>query len=146
MRTTEAPSTATEVVGDLRLALERGAPLAAAIDERTAPRHLDVALTVARACAASGAPAAEPLDRAAAALRARAVEAAERATHSAQARLSAVVMTVLPAAMLLVLLATSGPVRGAVATPIGLGCVVAGALLNAAGWRWMQRIIERAAR
>lgn len=146
VRNTEPPATAAAVVDELRHALDRGRPLVEIIDDHTAGPHLDVALTVLRACASSGAPAAEPLDRAAAALRGRAAEAADRSTHSAQARLSALVMTLLPVAMLAVLLATSHAVRGAVITPVGLACTIGGALLNVAGWWWMRRIIDRSAR
>ena len=67
--------------------------------------------------------------------------AAERRTQSAQARLSAVVMTVLPLAMLGLLLVTSSTTRQAATTPLGLLVIATGAVLNLAGWRWMRRII-----
>ena len=108
----------------------------------------DVALVVAvvTACLDDGGPAAEPLDRAAGVLRARSAERAERQVQSAQARLSATVLTWLPVVMLLVLLTTSAAARGVVASPYGIVLVVAGGALNAAGWWWMRRIIDRAAR
>ena len=108
--------------------------------------NLDIAVTVLAACATSGGPAAEPLDRAAAVLRGRAAASAERRTQSAQARMSAVVMTVLPVAMLALLIATSGSVRDAVRAPIGLVVIAAGLSLNALGWRWMRRLIDGASR
>ena len=115
---------------------------------RVAPPTPDVALVLAvvTACLDHGGPAAEPLDRAAGVLRARAAERAERQVQSAQARLSATVLTWLPVVMLLVLLATSGATRRVVASPYGVVLVVAGGALNAAGWWWMRRIIDRAAR
>ena len=95
-----------------------------------------------RACAEHGGPPGEPIDRAAATLRGRAADLAERRTHSAQARLSAVVMTWLPIAMLALLLVSSASVRAAVTGPAGLLVVASGAILNFVGWRWMGRIIE----
>lgn len=145
VRSTAEPVSAAHAVRSVVLALERGTPLSEAAEAAGRADHLDLALTVIRACALAGSPAAEPLDRAAAALRARAAEAADRATHSAQARLSAVVMTVLPVAMLGLTAATSSSVRGALATPAGVTCVALGAMANIAGWRWMRRIIARAA-
>lgn len=147
IRRTPPPASAAGPVDALVLALDRGVPLvdaATTIDPVDA--HLDLALTVIRACAATGGAAAEPLDRAASALRGRAAEAADRRTHSAQARLSAVVMTVLPTAMLLLLVLTSASIRAVVATPLGLVCIGAGVALNVVGWRWMRGLIDGAAR
>lgn len=115
---------------------------------RAAPLPPDAALVAAvvSACLEQGGPAAEPIDRAAGVLRARAAERDERRVQSAQARLSAVVLTSLPVAVLVVLVATSGAVRNVVSSPLGLTVVVIGSLLNIAGWWWMRRIVERAAR
>ena len=55
--------------------------------------------------------------------------------------MSASVMTLLPVALLAVLLATSSPVRGAVVSPVGIAVVAAGGGVNAIGWWWMRRII-----
>jgi len=142
VRATSAPAHAPEAIGAVALALDRGASLTAALDAAAGhDAELDLALTVLRACAAHGGPPGEPLDRAAATLRGRAADRAERRTHSAQARLSAVVMTWLPIAMLLVLLTTSASVRAAVARPTGGAVLVLGGALNLIGWRWMRRII-----
>lgn len=108
--------------------------------------HMTLALTVVAAVLEHGGQAAEPLDRAAAVLRARAAEHAERQVQSAQARLSAQVMSLLPIAVLALLLGTSVSVRSAVATPAGILVVSTGIALNAAGWHWMRRIIRRSAR
>ena len=123
------------------LAIERGVPVIDAIGQTAADRHLDLALTVVRACATAGGSPAEPLDRAASALRARAADAADRSVHSAQARMSAIVMTALPVAMLLLLTLTSPAIRRAALSPLGLTCITVGAVLNLAGWRWMRRVI-----
>lgn len=115
---------------------------------RAAPLPPDAALVAAvvSACLEQGGAAAEPIDRAAGVLRARAAERDERRVQSAQARLSAVVLTWLPVAVLVVLVVTSGAVRSVVSTPLGLTVVVIGSMLNIAGWWWMRRIVERAAR
>lgn len=136
------PTGCVDAIRQVEMALTRGAPLRHALDqgEPTSP-DLDVAFVVLRACAEAGGPPAEPIDRAAAALRARSADAAERATYSAQARMSAAVMTVLPLALAAVLLATSRSVREVVVSPSGAAIVLVGALMNLAGWWWMRRII-----
>ena len=137
----DPPSSCTATVETIRLALHRGASLRQACAIDSCPAQLDVALTVIRACAGHGGSAAEPLSRTAATLRGRAADAAERRTQSAQARMSAVVMTILPVCMLSLLLLTSGSVRMFVGSPDGFGVVVIGAALNVAGWRWMRHLI-----
>lgn len=142
LRTTEPPASCAAHVDDIVLALRRGTRLADALAGPTLSPHVDLAVTVLRACALNGGPPAEPLDRAAATLRGRAADAAERQTQSAQARLSAVVMTILPVAMLALLLATSPATRAAALTPTGSVVTAIGVALNVAGWRWMRRIIS----
>jgi tight adherence protein B len=140
---TERPHCIAGALAPAMLALERGASVGNAIDEVDSDSpHLGLVVVVLRACAGSGGAAAEPIDRAAAALRQRAALAAERATQSAQARLSAIVMTLLPGAMLLILLATSGAVRSTLISPVGVVLLSAGASLNLSGWLWMRRIID----
>lgn len=146
VRSTPGPATAPAEFAQLSLALDRGTPLDRAVASTGAGGDLAVALTVIRACAVTGAPAAEPLDRAATALRARAAESAERRTQSEQARLSAIVMTILPGAMLAILVATSSSVRDVLGSPAGIGIVLAGTAANLVGWRWMRRIVGSAAR
>ena len=82
-----------------------------------------LAFTVLRSCARFGGPAAAPLERAAATLRARDAVAAEQLAQSAQARLSARVLTLVPVALLALLAITDPKVRAAVATPAGLAVV-----------------------
>jgi hypothetical protein len=107
---------------------------------------LAIVLAVVTACLEHGGPAAEPLDRAAGVLRGRAAERAERRVQSAQARLSATVLTWLPIAVLAVMVTTSPAVRRVVVSPIGTAVVTIGAIVNLVGWWWMRRIVERAAR
>lgn len=127
----------------MRLQLERGAPLRVALEPRPpVPVHLDLVLVVLRACAVHGGPPAEPIDRAAAALRQRAAVIAERRSQSAQAHMSAVVMSVLPGVLLAVLLITSSSVRSTLGTPAGLTVVSLGITVNLAGWWWMRRLIR----
>jgi tight adherence protein B len=144
LRTADPPASCSAYVDEIVFALDRGSRLADALAGPTPSPHLDLAVTVLRACALNGGPPAEPLDRAAATLRGRAADAAERQTQSAQARLSAVVMTILPVAMLVLLLATSSTTRAAASTPTGSVAIVLGAALNIGGWRWMRRIIAGA--
>lgn len=141
LRTTDPPASCSAHIDEVVLTLDRGSRLADALAGPTPSPHLDLAVTVLRACAINGGPPAEPLDRAAATLRGRAADAAERQTQSAQARLSAVVMTILPTAMLALLFATSSTTRTAAMTPIGSVAIALGAALNIGGWRWMRRII-----
>ena len=117
-----------------------GALDAAGVDPASA---VGLAFTVLRSCARFGGPAAAPLERAAATLRARDAVAAEQRAHSAQARLSARVLTLVPIALLILLAITDGNVRAAVATPAGATVVALGGVLNAAGALWMRRIIGR---
>ncbi len=132
----------------IRLAIARGRPVGEAVTaEGSTPAvgatHLSTARSVIAVAATLGGSAAAPLDRVAAALRLRAVDGQERSTHSAQARLSAHVMTVVPLVMLGVLVAADPDVRAVVARPIGAGCVSLGLVLNLSGWTWMRRTIGR---
>lgn len=136
-----APALA-KLVAPIGLALDRGDPVAGAARRVVSgDSSVDLALAVVRACAELGGPAAQPLDRTASTLRARAADLAERQVHSAQARLSAVVLTILPGAALALLVATSEATRTAVTAPSGVICLGAGAALNTTGWWWMRRII-----
>ncbi|MGH9132451.1 MAG: type II secretion system F family protein, partial [Ilumatobacteraceae bacterium] len=142
LRTAPSAPALTSMMAPIGLALDRGSSVAAATHRvTTSNASVDLALGVVRACAELGGPAARPLDRTAATLRARAADVAERQVHSAQARLSAIVLTLLPVAALAVLAVTSEPSRAALTSPAGVLCLVAGTTLNAVGWWWMRRII-----
>ena len=143
LRTSPSPIAIAPLVASMCLSLDRGLPVGDALRQaQSASPHVNMVLTVLRACAEHGGPAGEPLDRTAATLRVRAADRADRLTQSAQARMSAVVMTCLPVAMLALMMLTSASVRGAVFSPVGITAVAAGAVLNAAGWLWMRHTID----
>jgi tight adherence protein B len=145
--TVPPPACVAPQIAPVVLALERGASVSTALaDVAAGAPDLDLVVVVLRACAEHGGESAEPIDRAAAALRQRAALAGERRTNSAQARMSALVMTCLPGAMLVLLVVTSRPVRGAATSPVGLFVLSAGIVLNLAGWGWMRRLIAGATR
>jgi tight adherence protein B len=145
--TVAPPDCVARQLAPVVLALERGTSVSGALaDVHAGAPDLDLVVVVLRACAEHGGASAEPIDRAAAALRQRAALAGERRTNSAQARMSALVMTCLPGAMLVLLMSTSRSVRGATTSPAGLAALGAGIALNAAGWEWMRRLIARATR
>lgn len=68
----------------------------------------------------------------------------ERRAHSAQARLSAMVLTWVPAAVALLSMSVDERVRHVLlATPLGGVCLVGGLGLAITGQRWIQRLVER---
>lgn len=124
--------------------LHRGRSLVDAVARDADPSTaVGFALGVLRTCARLGGPASAPLERAAATLRTRAAIAEEQRVQSAQARLSARVLTLVPLALLALLASAEPDVRGALATAPGGAAVAVGASLNAGGWLWMRRIIGR---
>ena len=129
------------------LALVRGRSLADALEPASDDPAGAVALLtpVMIAAAELGGPAAGALDRVADTLVARAAEREERRTNSAQARLSARVLTTLPFAVLAVLLLTEPTIRATLATPAGITCLAIGCTLNGLGWWWMRHVIGRVA-
>ena len=124
-------------------ALRRGRGLADALDsmpvDPSTPHGLVV--PVLAASAHMGGPAASAMDRVAVTLQARDAERAERRTASAQARLSARVLSTVPFAVLALLAVTEPSVRAALVTAAGAACLVVGGGLNLAGWWWMRRLI-----
>lgn len=140
-----------EAVRPLHHHLGRGSTVADAVrrwtddpaDGPETSRHLHDVASVVRVCATVGGSISEPLDRTAAALRQHAADQLERDAQTAQARLSARVLTVVPLAVLGLLLVVEGDVRDTVTTPTGASVVGAGIVLNIVGARWMRRIIER---
>ena len=143
-----------EVTDGIRLRLERGVNLdtaLAAIDAPVGRRgnrrhravgvHLQLALSVIGAAATHGGHIAQVLDRVAAALRLRAADEHERAAQSAQARLSAHVLTALPVGFLVLLVLADRAVRDVIASPIGISMVALGGVLDALGWLWMRSIV-----
>jgi tight adherence protein B len=137
-----APEPVVRSLAPVLLALDRGASLSTAVlTARHRSSALDTAVTVISACATLGGPAAEPLDRVAATMRRRVADTADRRAQSAQARLSALTLTVLPAGVLFVLAITSAPVRHGITTTAGAVGIGVGLALNGLGWWWMRRII-----
>jgi tight adherence protein B len=140
-----AESPMASIVAPVAQRVTRGDSLIVALDAADVDpvSAAGLAFTVLRSCARFGGPAAAPLQRAAAALRARDAVAAEQQAQSAQARLSARVLTLVPIALLALLATTDDKVRAVLTTPAGLAVVMLGGVLNAAGAMWMRRIIGR---
>ena len=128
---------------DVRARLERGWIVREALRgvALTDP-DITLAVHVLDLCATQGGNVSESLDRAAATLRERHGIRLEREAQSAQARLSARVLTVVPVAFATWTIATTASVRAFIATPAGLLCVAMGAIANLIGWRLMRRAIR----
>jgi tight adherence protein B len=141
-----APPTA-----ELRAALarvDRGATLAEGLDHwrRTAPDAASrLAATALTHAAVLGGADPRPLEAVASTLRDRAALRGELRVQAAQARASAVVLSVLPPAFLLVVAAADADVAAVLRTPLGWSCVAVGVLLDALGALWMARIVAGAA-
>jgi Flp pilus assembly protein TadB len=130
----------------LRRALGRGTSVADAVAASTsasAPTALDLVWSVLALTSDYGGSAATPIDRAASALRLRSADLDERSAQSAQARLSAHVLTAVPLLVLALLVATDADVRLIVSQPSGWSLVSAGVVLNLCGWSWMRHIVTR---
>ncbi len=129
---------------DLRRRLDRGRSVIAAIDPVTVGDEspsLRLALSVVATAARVGGSPAPAIDRTAGTLRQRAADADERRVHAAQARLSALVLTAVPIAMLVLLVVTDGDVRATATSALGATCIALGLTLNTIGSIWMRRII-----
>ncbi|MFZ9629243.1 MAG: type II secretion system F family protein [Ilumatobacteraceae bacterium] len=126
-------------------AVAPGRSLAASLALDTDDRDESVVLQVAGAATVLGGPVAATLDAGAVLLRERAAARADAAAHSAQARLSARVMTAVPLVFAGWSALSSASFRSAVTSPAGAVSIVIGAGLNAGGWRWMRAVVDRAA-
>lgn len=104
-----------------------------------------VVLQVVSAALALGGPVAATLDTGAALLRERSTARAEAHAHSAQARLSARVLTAVPLAFAGWSLLASPSFRTALTSTPGLVSALIGGTLNLAGWWWMKHIVAKAA-
>jgi len=144
-----------EVLGErsapLRHRLERGAGVAEACgswaDElHRYNAHSDALLaafaTTVGAAAHLGGSASTPLERFAVVMRQRVSDDLERGAQSAQAKMSARVLTMVPVAVLALLVVTDGDVRRVLTEPAGAAVVGVGLALNAVGGWWMRRIVE----
>lgn len=101
---------------------------------------------VLAATASLGGATAAPLDRFAVTMRQRASDDLERSAQSAQAKMSAKVLTSVPVAVLILLLLTDADVRSVLTSAAGGAVVAIGLGLNAAGAVWMRRIAGTAGR
>lgn len=129
--------------------LARGASVVDACDEwsdhlaRHHRRGTDLLTTTAAVLAAVamlGGTAAEPLDRLATTMRQHVSDDLERNAHAAQAQMSARVLTVVPVAVLILLVLTDDDVRNVVTRPTGLAVVTVGLAINGIGAVWMRHI------
>jgi tight adherence protein B len=125
--------------------IQRGATLTEGL-VGTRVDNADLALTVhvLTLCSRVGGNVSESLDRAAATLRERDAALQERVAQSAQARLSARVLTMVPMAFAAWTTLTSKQVRAFTLSPVGTVCFCLGVLLNSAGSRAMRSIIRGA--
>ena len=92
-----------------------------------------------------GGPMAVGLHGAAAVIREREAVRAEAAAHSAQARLSARVLTAVPLVFCAWSWCTSASFRATMSTAPGVTAATLGGILNTTGWWWMRHIVRRAA-
>jgi len=139
----EAQAPLDQCLEPLHLALERGSSLRAATERITTTSDgLGRALAVIRVSSTAGVGAAIGLDRTAASLRERSAVAAERRAQSAQARLSAQVLTILPGLAVTVMAMVSPTLRTTLMGPVGTICLPIGLGFNLVGWLWMRRILR----
>ena len=140
-----------DLTNDLRHRIDRGQPLVDVVKHAhvdltignvAGHAHVAFVYSIVESVTAVGGSAATPLDRVASALRLRSADGQERIAHSAQARLSAHVLTTVPLLMLAVLAGTNPEVRLVLAGPAGAASLCAGLTLNLGGWWWMRRIIR----
>jgi tight adherence protein B len=120
-----------------------GSPVHQEIDRWAATlahRDADLVRAVINTGAATGSALAASFDRAAASLQERADLQREISALTAQARASALLLTLAPVAFLVVM-AVADPtiIRFATSTTLGRVALVAGVSLDTAGWVWMQR-------
>ena len=129
---------------------ERGAPLPAALGawaERSTIPELRLAAGALALAAVAGGPQARAVDGVATTLRERRAIAADVRAQSAQARLSALVIGLLPVAFMAWALATDRRTAAFLVTsPPGWACLLAGLGLEVGGVLWMRRILRGAAR
>jgi tight adherence protein B len=114
--------------------------------ERLSPSDPDEAVVVQVVTAASrwGGSTAATVQSGASMLRERAAARHEAAAHSAQARLSARVLTLVPLVFATWSFAASAAFRHAVGTTAGLVAITTGLVCNLLGWWWMRHIVRSA--
>ena len=135
-------ATVAEACDEWSVELAAASPARSHLGSRPGDRlELLATMSAVLAAAASlGGPAAAPLDRFAVTMRQRASDDLERVSQSAQARMSAKVLTSVPLAVLALLVATDADVRAVIASAAGGSAVALGLALNTLGALWMRRI------
>lgn len=147
--------TGSSLAAAVRHALARSQPHGSVLTPTATLSHIDTAsatedadeavvLQALRAAHALGGPTAATLDAASALLRERALIRGEALAYSAQARLSARVLTGVPLVFAGWSALSSRTFRAAVLSPIGLASALAGGACNLLGWWWMHRIVANA--
>lgn len=125
----------------------RGVALQASLDQWAGNRLRPGASLLADALAlagASGASQARALEQVGATLRERAALGREVRALGAQARLSAVVLVVVPLGFATVVALVDDRIgRFLLATPLGWACIGGGLALDAVGAAWMHRLVDR---
>jgi tight adherence protein B len=148
LRELASARTSARELGSVIARVDRGSTLAAALEHwrdtaTDAPSRLTA--TVLTHVAALGGTDARPLEAVADSLRERVAVRGELRTQAAQARASAVVLSVLPPAFLVVVTAIDPDVAEVLLqTSLGWSCLVAGLLLDVTGALWMARIVRGA--
>lgn len=117
-------------------------PIAIAIAEAADPDEAVVVQAISAAHSLGG-PVAATIDAASALLRERSAIRGEALAHSAQARLSARVLTTVPLAFTGWSLLASRSFRTALLSTVGLASALIGAMCNLIGWWWMRRIVGK---
>ena len=139
----EALAAQPTVLIDLRRRLEQGGTvgLITVEDVMTGPPHERLVLQALRVGRLAGGSGAGVLERTADTLREQQAWAHDRQVQSAQARLSARVLTALPLVFACWSITADAEVRSAYASsPLPALSTAAGALLNLLGWWWMSRL------
>jgi tight adherence protein B len=139
---------AAHELGAVLTRVDRGAPLVVGLERwrdtaTDAPSRLTA--TVLTHVAALGGADARPLEAVADSLRERVALRGELRTQAAQARASAVVLSVLPPAFLVAVTTVDADVAQVLLrTTLGWSCLVAGLFLDVTGALWMARIVRGA--
>jgi len=133
-------------LGTVVARVDRGVSIGEALDAWAVRRPAaEVRLTVAALGLGldAGFTSARTIDGVAATLRERAAVAGEVAAQAAQARLSALVIALLPVAFTTWACLTDGRIAGfLLASPAGWACLLGGVGLNVVGAAWMARIMR----
>jgi tight adherence protein B len=123
-----------------------GASLDQALMGASADPDEGVVLHSLTAASLLGGPVAATLQAGVSVLREREAVRAEAQVHSAQARLSARVLTGVPIVFCAWSFASSSAFRAALLTPVGVVAAAVGAVLNGVGWLIMRHIVRSASR